>query len=310
MTARSNNASLIYVAESTLGTTPVDDAGWKTFPLAGADGLNMENITTRSNQVRSDRGLSDSIKTGETVAGALPSEFQADQHDDLLEAACMSAFSTGVLKNGSTRQSFTFERNFGDLTNKYIVYAGVRVNGFTLTVSQDDPVTISFETVGLTSDDDNIASLVGAGSLAAVSTNAIMSGADVDEVSIDSVTSYCVESMDLTVTNNMEAKRCFGTPNGAAVDQLEGSFEVSGNMTVATTDASWALLAEKRANTPIPISFDLTDGTNTYQFSIPRAYINFPDPSGQGANTSVMLNISISAAQDETEAATLVITKS
>lgn len=309
MTSRSNNASLIYVAETVLGTTPTDSTDWKTFPLAGADGLNMENITTRSNQVRSDRGLSDSVKTGETVAGALPTEFQADQHDDLLEAACMSAFSTGVLKNGSTRSSFAFERNFADLTDKYIVYNGVRVNGFTITADQDSPVTLSFETMGLTSDDDNAASLVGAGTLSAVATTAIMSSADVDNISLDSVTSYCVESLNLTATNNMEAKRCFGTANGAAVDNLEGSFEVTGSMVVATTDGSWALLADKRANTPIPISFDLTDGSTTYTFEIPRAYINFPDPSGQGLNTSVMLNINIEASQDATEAATLVITK-
>lgn len=308
MSSRSNNSGLIYAPETVLGVTDVDSVNWKTFPLAGADGLNSENITTASTRVRGDRGGNGLIKTGETVAGSEPTEFQADQHDDLIASALMTPVGASMA-NASVRSSYSFERDFGDLTNKYIVYNGVRVNGMNLSVAIDQKADLSFDVVGLTSDDDNVASLVGAGTLAPVSTNAVMSIKDLGNVSVGGTTGYCLESLNLTTTNNMEAKRCAGSANGAAVDQLEGEFTVTGSMVLATTDATWALLTTKRDNTPIEVSFDLSDGTTTYTFTVHEAFINFPDPSGQGQNTSIMLNIDFTARQSESDSATLTIVK-
>lgn len=310
MTARSNNSSLIYVKEIVLGVTPTDSPNWNTFPLAGADGLNMTNVTTASTRVRGDRGSNGTIKTGETVSGSVPSEFQADQFDDLIESAVMGEFSAGTLVNAAIKSSYAFERNLGDLTNKYIVYNGVRVDTMSLDAPTREKINIEFGLMGLTSDDDNAASLVGAGSVAPVSSNRVMSFGDLGAVTIDGVSGYCIESLSLNTTNNLEEKVCASSPNGAAVDQLEGTFELTGNIVVATTDSSWALLATKRTNTPVPIVIPITDGTVTYTITIHEAFINFPDPSGQGQNSSIPLNIDFTARQSDAASATVTIVKS
>lgn len=310
MTASSNNASTIYVAESTLGTTPTDSTAWKTFPVAGASGLTMRNITTQSTRVRADRGRSGLIKTGEEIGGPLPTEFQADQHDDLIESALMSAFSTGVLTNGSTRTSYTFQENFGDLTNKYEIYKGVRVNGFNLSAEIDGKADMTFNLIGITHDSDDTASLVGSGSVAAVSTNPVMSIIDLGNVLIDGISGLCLESVNLEVTNNAQAKRCANGSDSGTVDVIEGSFFVSGTVVVGLDDNSYALLARKKSNTAVGISFDLGDGTTTYNFNIHEAYMNFDEPTNQGQDSLIMLNIDFEAAQNDAATATLTITKS
>ncbi len=310
MTSRSNNVVDIYVKETTFNTTPVDSPDWKTFPLSGAGGIGSTPTTVESTTVRSDRGRYAPIKVSREVTGTMPAEFRADEFDQLIEAAFMSAFSTGVLSNASTKQSFTFERQFTDLTTKYLVYSGVRVNGFTLTWAVDQKAEITFDFMGIGSDSDNVASLVGSGTLAPVTANRIMSVVDVSNITVGGTTGYCVESFSLTVTNNMESNKCAGSANGDSVDQLEGSFSVTGNMTLMTTDNSWSLIANKDDQTAVDISFDMSDGTTTYNHDIHEAYVIFPDPSGQGLDTSIPLDITFSAAQNETESATYTITKS
>lgn len=288
MTAR--NVLTRYIRESSLGVTPVDGV-WSTFPMAGGGGLTARPVLTESNTRVGNRGMSAPILVGRDIDGTLPAIFRANEFDALLESVLASAFSVGVLTNGTTETSYTFEDEFLDLSNKFLVYTGVKIDTMKFSWSNRGMATIEFTAMGISSDSDNVASLVGLGSTTAISASREMSVIDVSGISIGGDTNYCLESLEFTVSNNREQKICAGTPLGDATDLLPGSLSTSGSMTVATTDASFALIAKKDNQTSVPITFDIGDGTTSYNFDLHENSIEFDNPNDQGQDTSIILDV-------------------
>ena len=61
------------------------------------------------------------------VGGDIKGELSYGTFDDLLEAVLCGTWTTDVLKAGTTRRSFTFERYFADIT-QYLRYRGCEIN--------------------------------------------------------------------------------------------------------------------------------------------------------------------------------------
>jgi len=120
---------------------------------------------------------------------------------------------------------------------------------------------------------------------------------DLSNLSLGGTTGFCIESGSIQTNNNIRAKKCAGSFD--AVDLLLGTFNLTGGLTLHTTDNSWALLANRDESTAIPLSFDLSDGTTTYSFNIPSVHVEFPDPTGEAADTSVLLDITIDASKTD-----------
>jgi len=301
-----------YVRETVVGTTPVDSTNWQGIPLSGDGGLSAQPVKVESNRVRSDRGRSAGSVVGFDINGAYaPFSFKADQVDDYFEMVCANTFgavTAGVLTNGSALQTATVEREFTDETNKFIQYKGATVSQLDMdfaTVRQEVTLTPTF--VAMTSDNTATASLVGAGSVVAETTNRSLTVGDVSNLTLDAVGGYCITSGTLSIVGNVDPKLCAGSFD--AVELTLGQFALSLSMTLETTDDSWALLAKRDAGDTFPVAFDISDGTNTYSFVIPDVQAEFPDPNATTENESVTIDLSLEAYQAD-GSYTIQITKS
>jgi len=304
----SNQAELIYV-KNVADVMPVDSTAWRSFRIAGADGLSSTPSTTQSNETRTDRNRTDVILTSRETGGSVPGEFSADTYDEFLEACFQSAFAAGVMVNGTTKQSFTFLRRFNDFnTVKRIRYDKVRVDGFNLDFSFSNIVTTGLALVGAGVDGDAV-DPVGTGSVQAAYTTTAMSAVDISNVTLGGIsTGLCVESGSLAFTNNHRRRNC--VENGAdPTDNTTGSFNATASLRVYNGDTSFPLHAIKNDQTAVGFSFDLSDGTTTYTFNMPRCFLSFADASGQGLDTDVMLDITLTATFDSGIGGTVEITK-
>ncbi len=303
----SNRISLAYVEETTYNTTPVNSANWETVRLAGADGLTSSTNTVRSNQVRADRNRDKQLLVGRQTGGSIPGEFSADTWDTFLEAALQSTFTAGELVNAITPKSFTFQRHYEELTNKYRAYSGCRINGFTLDWSFGQIATINFDIVGA-SVSTPTSSLVGTGTLAPATTTKAMAALDVSNILIDgNAAAFCFQNFSVTVTNNSRAKNCAADVD--PVDQLTGSFDVTTSFSGYLEDSSFAFIARKDNQTPFSMSYQISDGTTTYTVETPIVQAGGDDPSGQGLDSDAFITLTGSASFDQTINGTMRITK-
>ena len=204
------------------------------------------------------------------------------------------------MTNASKLKTFSFERQFNDLTDKYLKYRGAAVNTLDMQFAQvDSKVMITNSFIAMTHDNDDSTSAVGAGSVAIETSNRAMTVLDLSNLTLGGTTGYCLEDGSIQTNNNIRPKKCAGQANGNAVDLLLGDFGVTGNIVLHTTDNSWALLADRDTANGIGFSFDLSDGSTTYSFDFPSVHVEFPDPSGEAKNTSVMLNVNLEASQTD-----------
>lgn len=98
--ADSNKEQLAFLRESTWGTTP--SSAMTIVPwVSGSMAAGIETI--RSNSLRSDAQLADSIQVGESPTGSFDFEFTADTYDDFLRSSIRSDsdWSTAVNFSGA-----------------------------------------------------------------------------------------------------------------------------------------------------------------------------------------------------------------
>lgn len=96
----SNRVRLSYVEESTYGTTPASP-GFQTLRFT-SESLASEPQTTTSQEIRSDRQVSDLILVGVNAAGDVSMEMSFSSHDALVESAMYSTFTETPKKEGAT----------------------------------------------------------------------------------------------------------------------------------------------------------------------------------------------------------------
>jgi len=141
-----------YIKEVTYGVTPATPA-LKTLRNTGVT-LGLKRDSIQSEELRSDRQLVGFRLGNKQVNGSIDIELAYADFDDMLEAALCGTWASSVLKAGSTRRSFTIERNFVDLSTR-IRYTGCEVNELSITVAPNSPVKASLTFIGKDQDASN-----------------------------------------------------------------------------------------------------------------------------------------------------------
>lgn len=137
--ADTNRASLLYVAESTFGTTPATPT-MKYLRFTG-EGLKADTATVKSQEIRSDRQVPDVIRTSLSASGDINGEFSYGMWDDWLEAVLLSAaWSSPVNVAGLTltvaASAGTITRSAGDFVSAgFVANMYVLLSGFTNAVN-------------------------------------------------------------------------------------------------------------------------------------------------------------------------------
>ena len=301
-----NRVSVIYVAESTYGQTPVDSPNWNTARFT-SETFGAETQTAESEEVRADRMTSDLIKTGLNPAGTLGIELSDGTYDDFLEAVLGGQWASDVLKVGASDYSFTFQKEFQDITgDRYLALPGMRVGQMSLAAEFGSRITGEIQFAG--SDASiNATSLVGVGAVADPTTSPVFdASSNISDVKIDGVAGgECIQTLNLTMNANLRPKGCLGRV--APADQVKGGMSISGDMTLYLEDLD--LEKKKLENTSISLEFTLSRGGTGYTFLLPNIKIGGSTPGSSGRNQDVFLEASFTALYDETEGSSITITR-
>lgn len=304
-----NLVEVIFVEEVTYDVTPTDSTDWESLRFT-SEALSATPTTNQSEEIRSDRMIADQFKVSVDVGGGLDYEFSATTYDGLLEGTMYDTWSTGVLKVGVEEHSYTLEKTFSDLTaNHFMTFSGMRVGEMAIGFSYGEAVSGTFTMAGASVVGAST-SLVGAGTVAPATTTRVMNAvSDLSEIKIDDTTfTGCLQSVNLSVNNNLRAANCIGSDTPS--DQIAGTAEITGSIEAYLTDTTIQWYTDRVLNqTPMAISFTISDGTTSYNFNIPNAKITGEAPQAEGINTDVMITADFTALYDDTTGSSLVITR-
>lgn len=205
----SSQTRLAYIAEVTYGTTPASPVFLNQRFTSESLNANIENIV--SNEIRSDRNVTDLIQVGSNAGGSVDFELSYGSFDAWLESLLYSTWSSNILKNGNTQKSFTIEKTFeGGATDQYHRFTGCIANSLKLAIQAKKVVTGSFDFLakGATTAQAIIAS---ATYTAANSNPVINAAANFASLAMTSVTSPELMSLNLNITNNLRRQDIVGS---------------------------------------------------------------------------------------------------
>lgn len=291
-------AGVNYVEESTFGVTPSTPTMIALRQTGTSLVLSKDSFA--SEELRSDRKISDLRHGTQQVGGDLNFELSYGEFDTLMEAALFNTWSTNVLKDGVTEKFFTLERAFADIT-QYGVFTGCYMNTFNLNVASNAIVTGSFGVVG------KGASYSGTPLDASPTPSLTASPFDSFTGTLDEggATIAVVTSVDITVDNGITPTFVVGSNQSAR--NVAGRSTVTGTVTAYFEDA--ALLNKFINETESSLSLTLGDGiSESYVIEIPRLKYSGGDNSVADEGP-VELSMPFQGLYDSGEDATIKITR-
>lgn len=130
----SNRVNLAFVEETTFGTTPSGPPTLQNLRFTG-ESLKQDTGSVTSNEIRSDRNITDLIRNALSASGDLNFEFSWSTYDAFLESALMSADWTAVVTMAAgpscTISSNVVTRGTGDfVADGFDVGSWVRMSGW------------------------------------------------------------------------------------------------------------------------------------------------------------------------------------
>lgn len=290
---------LIYVAESTWGTTPTTPV-CKVLRNTGGDGIQLNRDTLQSNEMRSDRAVADVKQGNKKPSFTVPFEFSASSYDDLLESALFGTWTSNVLKQGVTLKSVSIEEGHADLS-QYQVLTGAVVNDLSLSVKVNSIVTGSFGIIGKDASSYSGTSIDATPDPSPTTTPFDSYTGSLKE---GGVTIAVVTGIDLNLNNNIE--QLFTLFNDATYQIAPGRAQVSGN--VSLYFESTALINKYISSTETSLEFALQDGKgNSYTFLIPRVKFSGYDKSI--SENQIVITLPFQGLYDSTEETALKITR-
>ena len=199
---------------------------------------------------------------------------------------------------GTTKKSFSLEKAFLDLTTKALIYKGMIVSSMSISATYGEVVTGTFTFSGNSYQEvDSSAEFITDGrTIDAPATTKSMNGSvDMSFLvssavgALDSVT-FCIQSVELSLDNNLTAQNCIGRIGPR--DYSEGTAQISISISAYLSDSNWSILAKKISQESFALGFILSNEDGFYGFYLPSIQVSFDDPSSPGQNQDIFLNMS------------------
>lgn len=287
MTVSSSQTRLAYVVESTYGTTPSSPVFQNVRFTSESLNANIENIV--SNEIRSDRNITDLIQVGSNAGGAVNFELSYGSFDAFLESVMYGAWSSNVLKNGSTQKAFTLEKTFeAGGTDQYHRFTGAVANTMSLAVQAGQIVTgnFGFLAKGMTA----AQAIVSGATYTAVNTNPVINAAsNFGSLAVTGAPGIELTALNLNITNNLRQQQVIGSIESRGIGT--GRFEVTGDLTAYFENED--LYDLFLAGTAADLTFRLGGASATkYDFEIANLKFETGEVVAGGNDQDVMVQLS------------------
>lgn len=202
------------------------------------------------------------------------------------------------LSIGITKKSLSIEKKFLDLSNKAINYRGMLASSMELAIEYGSLITGSFQLSG----NDYAAVDTASAHLTYQSyvsdpatTNSLNGSVDMPFLATDVTGTYdtenfCIQSLNLNLSNNLTTQTCIG--KAAPEDYSPGTAGIEVSLSSYLKDGNWDLLERKLTQDSFAIGFQVKNGGGWYGFYLPAIQVSFDDPSSQGQNQDVTMDMS------------------
>jgi len=103
-------------------------------------------------------------------------------------------------------------------------------------------------------------------------------------------TVFCIQSLDMTLNNNLTPQTCIG--RAAPQDYSEGTAQIEVSLTAYLANENWQLLAKKLSQQSFAIGFLIKNVDGYYGIYMPAIQVSFDDPASAGINQDVLITMS------------------
>lgn len=298
--AQGSRSSLSYIVESTFGTTPAGN--FQNLPFS-THSLNITKERVAGNDIQSDRMPRVDRHGNRQIAGDIVVDLRDGDYDVFLEAALLNAWSSDVLKVGTTPKFFSIEDYAADIDQARL-FTGCTVSSLAISLAPNQMVTTTFGMVGKDMTISATEKTQDAASGAAPF-DAYSGDLSIGNVGGSSPVAI-VTALDFTLNNSYAPTFVIGDDSTPSLEY--GRAEVEGTFTAYFEDASLINRFLNETETEIEVSVNDPTGSNAYTFLFPRVKINSADVGVDGP-TSRMISLSFVALYDATEGTNLKITR-
>ena len=298
--AQGSRSSLSYIVESAFGTTPAGN--FTNLPFT-SQSLNLTKDRVAGNDIQQDRMPRVDRHGNRQVAGDIVVDLRDADYDAFLESAMLNAWSTNVLKVGTTPKFFSIEDYAADIDQARL-FSGCAVSSMAISLAPNQMVATTFGmvgkdmTIGSTQKTQDAAS--GAAPFDAYSGDiAIGNVASSSAVAI-------VTGLDFTLTNSFAPTFVIGDASAPSLEY--GQAVIEGTLTAYFEDLALINRFLNEVESELEVSVNDPTAANAYTFLFPRIKINSADVGVDGP-TSRMISMSFVSLYDDTETTNLKITR-
>ena len=292
--AEGSRYSSYFVKEASSGVTPTNPT-LSVFRTTKS-GLDINITALQSEEIRDDAEIADFRLGTRHVEGTVTGELSYGTFDDLIAAALRGDWTTGTVKGGITRQSFTFVDYNADIEDlPYTVYRGCEVNTMTINVSAAAMTTIEFGIIGRTM--EQMIALPAGWTISNRTTTSPMDGFSGALMSNGEVINVITE-MQVQLENGIEPRFVVGSKY--TIKPGAKRRDTTGTMTAYFEDNALRLAYLNELEQRIVLQISDGNAGNTYEITLPRVkFTEAPRPvDGEG---DIMQNLSYQALLDSTE---------
>jgi hypothetical protein len=199
---------------------------------------------------------------------------------------------------GKIKKSFSFEKQYLDLTDKAILYLGELFSSFNGEFNYGAPVTMTYDLLGAGKQlpATPVVAPSGARTLLPVPAEVYMNpSTNMPMLMIDGeIATYCVEGITLSLNNGLSAKNCIGQLNKAGYDLGQASIEVGVN--AHFSDSNYPFLQRILDQDTVTIAWPVIDANGFgYYFEV-SCQLSADDPDVSGQDAQALLELSGSGA--------------
>jgi hypothetical protein len=263
--------------------------------------------TIVSEELRSDRMVSDLIQVSRSNSGGFDFELSATSFDDLLQGALFGTWNGDVLKNSTVEYSYCIEKALLDI-DEYFLFKGMMVNGFSLNLSTSAIATGNFDFLG------------GSAELQQTSQAAVVTAATATEVmncmgnvaslkegtSLTTLTGIYVQELSFSIANNLRPVYQIGS--NVMGDVAVGKMDITG--TLNAYFANSRLYDQFLAGSATQIEFTIQDAANnSLTFLFPEVKFESESIVAPGQDQDVVETLTWRAIRDVSNDAMVVITR-
>ena len=298
--AQGSRSSLSYIVESAFGTTPAGN--FTNLPFT-SQSLNLTKDRVAGNDIQQDRMPRVDRHGNRQVAGDIVVDLRDADYDAFLESAMLNAWSTNVLKVGTTPKFFSIEDYAADIDQARL-FSGCAVSSMAISLAPNQMVAT---TLGMVGKDMTIGSTQKTQDAAS---GAAPFDAYSGDIAIGNVASSSavaiVTGLDFTLTNSFAPTFVIGDASAPSLEY--GQAVIEGTLTAYFEDLALINRFLNEVESELEVSVNDPTGTNAYTFLFPRIKINSADVGVDGP-TSRMISMSFVSLYDDTETTNLKITR-